>query len=78
MAINEDYYKPTITNSAFNCNYIQYESMGGEGKDKNLSIKKYLDKIKPYLSNMINNHKTQRKTWRIHSGNKTIERTTQK
>ena len=72
MPIDEDYYRPIITNGAFNSNYIQYESMEGDGKDKNLQIKKYLDKIKPYLSDMINNHKTQG-TWRIHSGNKRIE-----
>ena len=52
---DEDYYKPVITNSTFNSGYIQYESIEGEGKDKNLSINKYLDKIKPYLSDMINN-----------------------
>ena len=59
MSIDEDYYKPIITKSAFNSNYIQYEIVGG--KDKNLSIKKYLDKIKPYLNDMINNHKAQGK-----------------
>ena len=32
--------------------------------------------IKHYLSEIINNHKTQGK-WRIHSGNKIIERKTQ-
>ena len=32
--------------------------------------------IRPYLSNIINNHKTQGK-WRIHSGNKIIDRKTQ-
>ena len=51
--------------------------MGTEGKDKNLSIKKYLDKInKRYLSDMINKHKTQG-TWKIHSGNTRIEHKTQ-
>ena len=73
MPIDENYYKPIITNSAFNCNYIQHENMGGEGKDKILSVKKYLDKIKRYLIDMINNHETQGK-WRIHPGNKIIER----
>ena len=34
-------------------------------KDKTLSIKDYLDEIKPYLSDMINNHKTQGE-WKIH------------
>ena len=32
--------------------------------------------IKPYLSNIINDHKTQRK-WKIPSGNKIIEHKTQ-
>ena len=45
-------------------------------KGKNLSIKKYLNMIRPYLSDIINDHKTQAK-WRIHSGNKTIEHKTQ-
>ena len=76
MPIDEEYYKPIITNSAFNSNYIQYESMGGEGKDKNLSIKEYLDRTKPLLSNIINNYKTEGK-WKIHSGNKIIERKAQ-
>ena len=57
--IDEDYYKSIITKSSFNNGYIRYESMGGEGKDKNLSVKQYLDKIKPYLRDIINNHKTQ-------------------
>ena len=74
MSIDEDYYKPIITKGAFNDNYIQYESKGDKGK--NLSIKKYLNMIRPYLSNIINDHKTQGK-WRIHSGNKIIECRTQ-
>ena len=51
----EDYYKPIKTNSAFNGNYIQYNSNGDN--DKNLSLKEYLDMIKPYLSDIINDHK---------------------
>ena len=51
--------------------------MEGKDKDKNLSVKEFLNRIKPYLSDMINNHKAQRKKWRIHSGNKIIESTTQ-
>ena len=74
MSIDEDYYKPIITNGAFDNNYIQYESKGN--KDKILKISEYLDMIRPYLSDIINNHKTQGK-WRIHSGNKIIERKTQ-
>ena len=72
LPIDEDYYKPIITDSAFNSNCIQYESMGDEGKDKNLSVEEYLDKIKPYLRDIINDHKTQ-VTRRIHSGNTIAE-----
>ena len=53
--INEDYYKPVKTKSAFIDNYIEYESRGD--KDKNLSPQEYLDMIRPYLRDMINNHK---------------------
>ena len=28
-------------------------------KDKSLSIKEYIDVIRPYLSDIMNNHKTQ-------------------
>ena len=66
MSIDEDYYKPIIANSAFNNNYIQYESRGN--KDKILTTSEYLDMIGPYLSNIINDHKTQSE-WSIHSGN---------
>ena len=74
MSIDEDYYKPIIAKDCFNNNYVLYESIGDKGK--NLSIKRYFDMIRPYLSDIINNHKTQVK-WRIHSGNKIIECKTQ-
>ena len=67
MSIDED-YKPIIAGGAFNSSYIQYESKGDKGKT--LSIKEYLNMIKPYLSNIINDHKT-RGLVRYHSGNKT-------
>ena len=35
---------------------MEYESRGD--KDKNLSPEEYLDMIRPYLRDMINNHKT--------------------
>ena len=41
----KDYYEPKKTVSAFNNNYIQYDSMGD--KEKSLSVK---DVIRPYLS----------------------------
>ena len=74
LSIDEDYYKPIIAKSPFNNSYIQYESKGDKGK--NLSIQKYLNMIKPLLSDIINDHKTQGKR-RIHSDNKTIEHQTQ-
>ena len=55
--IEEDYCKPAKTKSAFNGNYIEYERKGG--KNKNLSPKEYLDMIRPYLSDMINDHRTR-------------------
>ena len=67
LSIYEDYYKPIIASGAFDGSYIQYESKGGRGK--NLSIKEYLNIIKPYLSDIINDHKT-RGLVRYHSGNK--------
>ena len=33
FSIDEDYYKPIITESPFNNNYIQYESKGDKGKN---------------------------------------------
>ena len=54
--IDEIYYRSIRTKNAFNGNYIECESKGD--KDKNLSPEEYLDMIKPYLSDIINNHKT--------------------
>ena len=62
LSIGEDYYKSIITRGSFNNNYIQYESKGD--KDKMLSINEYLDIIRPYLREKINDHKTQSR-WKI-------------
>ena len=70
----KDYYEPKKTVSVFSNNYIQYESMGDKGK--NLSMKEYIDVIRPYLSEIINNHKTQGR-WKIHLGNTITEHKTQ-
>ena len=48
--------------NAFSSNYIEYKSNGD--KDKTLSVKDDLDKIKPYLSDIINDQKIQGK-WKI-------------
>ena len=50
----------------FDNSYIQYESIGD--KDKNLSIKEYIHIIRPYLSDTMNNNKTQGE-WKIHLTN---------
>ena len=70
----KDHYKPKKTVGAFNNNYIQYESIGD--KDKYLSIKEYIDIIRPYFSDILNNHKTQGE-WKIHSGNIIFDHKTQ-
>ena len=54
---DDDYYEPIKTKSAFNDNYIEYESRG----DKNLLLKEYLYMIIPYLRDMINDHKAPMK-----------------
>ena len=71
LSINEDYYKPMIARGAFNSSYIQYESKGDERK--NLSIKEYLNMIKSYLSDIVNDHKTCGLV-RYHSGKKNMGR----
>ena len=41
-------------------------------KEKKLSVEEYIHVIRPYLIDIINNHKAQGK-WRIHSGNTITE-----
>ena len=63
---NDDYYKPILVKSYFKENYKYYESRGD--KDKKLSVKQYLYKIMPYLSDLINDHKTNENNsneWKI-------------
>ena len=71
---DEGYYKPIKTMSAFDGNYIEYKSKGD--KDKNLSPEEYLDIIRPYLSDMINTHKTPTNL-RVHSRDGLINYKTQ-
>ena len=56
----KDHCEPKKTVSALNNNYIQYESIE--------SIEEYINVIRPYLSDIINNHKAQGE-WTIHSDN---------
>ena len=67
LSIDEDYYEPILVKSAFDGNYIQYESKRDKGK--NLSIKKHVNMIKQYLRDLINNHKTHGLV-RYHSSDK--------
>ena len=63
---NEDYYKLILVKSYFNESYKYYESRGD--KDKKLSIEQYLDVIKPYLSDLMNENKaieTSSNEWKI-------------
>ena len=53
---DDDYYKPILVKSSFNENYKYYESRGD--KDKKLLVEQYLDMIKPYLSDLVNENKT--------------------
>ena len=51
--------QPIITGNAFSTNYIEYEMNNA------LSVKEYLDMIKPYFSGIINGCKTQAE-WEIY------------
>ena len=64
-----NYYKPIKIKSAFNGNDIECQSK--EDKDKNLSPEEYFDIIRPYLSDIMNDHKTLKKL-RVHSSNQTL------
>ena len=58
----EDYYEPTEIKSAFDGSYVLYESRGD--KDNKLAIYEYFDIIRPYLKDMIDNHKAKGE-WKI-------------
>ena len=55
---DRDYYKPIRTDYGFDgreINYMEYTNRGD--RYENLSPKKYLNMIRPYLWDLINNHK---------------------
>ena len=62
-ASEEDYYKPIFVKSSHKCNYKYYESNGDI--EKRLSVKQYLNKITPYLYDLINDHRIVRRIWKI-------------
>ena len=56
----ENYYEPRKAKGAFGGNYVEYESNGDTGEVS--SIEDYLNKIRPYLSDIIDKHKDE---WKI-------------
>ena len=58
----ENYYKPVRVNNFWSNNYIEYESNGD--RNKTLSVEEYLNKIRPYLKDIINNLEKSG-TWKI-------------
>ena len=52
-----NYYEPIEVKSAFDGSYMLYESR--EDKDSKLAIYEYFDIIRPYLRDMIDNHKAR-------------------
>ena len=51
----ENYYKPVRVSNFRSSNYIEYKSTND--RNKTLSVKEYLNKITPYLKDIINNLK---------------------
>ena len=59
----EDYCKPIFVKSSHKGNYKYYESKGDI--EKRLSVNQYLNKITPYLYDLINDHRIVRRVWKI-------------
>ena len=57
ILIDKDYYKPKLSKSGYNKNYVQYESKG----DKILALKEYLALIEKYLRELIEEYKLKGK-----------------
>ena len=51
----ENYYKPVRVSNFWSNNYIESESNGD--RNKTLLVEEYLNKIRPYLKDIINNLK---------------------
>ena len=58
----EDYYEPKEIKSAFDGSYMLYESRGD--KDNKLALYEYFDIIRPYLKDLIDDHKAKGE-WKI-------------
>ena len=53
-----DYYKPALVKTSVKGGYKYYECRGD--KDKKPSVKQYLYKFMPYLSDLVNDHQAIR------------------
>ena len=58
----ENCYKSVRVNNFWSNNHIEYESNGD--RNKTLSVEEYLNKIKPYLKDIVSNLKKS-DTWKI-------------
>ena len=58
----ENYYKPVRASNFWSNTYFEYESIGN--RNKILSVAEYLNKIRPYLKDIINNLRKS-DTWKI-------------
>ena len=58
----DDYYKPKEVKRAFDGGYVLYESRGAS--DGRLSIDEYFNIIRPYLKDLIDDHKSKDE-WKI-------------
>ena len=58
----ENYYKPVRVSNFQSNNYIEYESNGDI--NKTLAVEEFLNKIKPYLKDIINDLKKS-DTWKM-------------
>ena len=62
-AREEDYYKLIFVKRSHKGNYKHYERNGDI--EKKLSVHQYLNKFRPYLYDLINDHKIARRVWKI-------------
>ena len=58
----ENWYKPVRVNNFWNNSYIKYK--GNSDENKILSVEEHLDKIRPYLRDILNDLK-QSDAWKI-------------
>ena len=58
----EDYYKPVRVSNFWSNNYIEYEI--NSDRNKTLSVEEYLNIVRPYLKDIINNLEKS-DTWKI-------------